>query len=192
MQPDVAMQIFSAAHSENMTNFFVWIGTDGWGNRHMPKVRYYSNFVTTGHIEVFLQVYNEVIKGALISVPVVKDVPDFAEYFYSLKPSTNIRNPWFSKFWESHFNCSFHGNYTDQRRCNEMENLSDHIHRTEFGFMHFVRNAVYTFGHALISMHQVYCRSKGLCDELKKHLENADAQPFLSYLRNAYFEGTVQ
>lgn len=34
-------------------------------------------------------------------------VRDFDDYFRSLKPKTNTRNPWFAEFWESRFNCSF-------------------------------------------------------------------------------------
>jgi hypothetical protein len=36
-------------------------------------------------------------------------VSSFDEYYWSLKPHTNLRNPWFKEFWESHFSCSLGG-----------------------------------------------------------------------------------
>lgn len=122
----------------------------------------------------------------------MKNVPDFNEYFYALKPLKNRRNPWFKEFWELIFNCTFTttNETSEKRRCDENDNLTDNIYQTEFGFMHFTRNAVYAFGHALLSMHKQYCEKKGLCNELKKQLEHPEALPLLHHLKSSSFEGT--
>ncbi|KAB7507758.1 Extracellular calcium-sensing receptor, partial [Armadillidium nasatum] len=33
-------------------------------------------------------------------------VTGFDEYYFSLRPDTNTRNPWFKEFWEHRFNCT--------------------------------------------------------------------------------------
>lgn len=33
-------------------------------------------------------------------------VHDFDDYYFSLNPFTNQRNPWFAEFWETRFQCN--------------------------------------------------------------------------------------
>lgn len=135
-----------------------------------------------------LQELNPVVEGAIASLPVYKVLPGFQEYFYSLKPSKNRRNPWFFEFWSYVFKCSWTN--SSLPKCDETKDLKKQIVGTEFGVMHFVRDAVYAYGNALVSMHTKLCnKTKGICDQLKISLQNEDAQPLLHYLKNGTFNG---
>jgi metabotropic X receptor len=37
--------------------------------------------------------------------PYAEPVTGFEEYFLSLTPATNRRNPWFAEYWEDYFRC---------------------------------------------------------------------------------------
>ena len=39
-------------------------------------------------------------EGALAIQPLAKSMPGFDEYFTSLAPDTNARNPWFQEYWQ--------------------------------------------------------------------------------------------
>lgn len=51
-------------------------------------------------------------------------VPDFDEYFWSLKPRANNPNPWFNEFWEQKFNCTFKRGLRGVRMCTGELSLS--------------------------------------------------------------------
>lgn len=76
-------------------------------------------------------------------------------------------------------------------QCDETKPLKVPIVGTEFGMLHFVRDAVYAFGNALVQMHDKYCDGiKGLCDKLQTSLQNLDAYPLIDYLKNGTFKGS--
>lgn len=54
--------------------------------------------------------------GSLVLQPKVGWVPEFENYFRTLNLA-NSRNPWFSEFWSSVFECS-------KENCDETQNLS--------------------------------------------------------------------
>jgi hypothetical protein len=39
------------------------------------------------------------------------NVTDFDDYYFSLNPYTNTRNPWFREFWQHRFNCTLRDDY---------------------------------------------------------------------------------
>jgi len=43
------------------------------------------------------------VEGALTVQPLAYEVGGFKEYFLSLTPFNNARNPWFVEYWEQHF-----------------------------------------------------------------------------------------
>ena len=42
-------------------------------------------------------------EGAITVQPLVRDLDGFESYFRSLRPDTNLRNPWFSEYWQEFF-----------------------------------------------------------------------------------------
>ena len=59
-----------------------------------------------GNSQSILNEYCQEALGAFVIAKSQREMPDFKEYFRKLKPTTNNRNPWFDKFWETHYNCS--------------------------------------------------------------------------------------
>ena len=43
------------------------------------------------------------VEGALTVQPLAYEVRGFKDYFLSLTPFNNARNPWFVEYWEQHF-----------------------------------------------------------------------------------------
>lgn len=72
----------------NLTNRFLIIGSDGWADRQDVVSEYEMQAV--GSISI------------RIHSPYVKS---FDDYYFSLNPFENQRNPWFKEFWEDKFHC---------------------------------------------------------------------------------------
>ncbi|XP_071953154.1 uncharacterized protein [Antedon mediterranea] len=60
------------------------------------------------------------LKGLTVVNMRDRDVTGFKQYFSNLKPSTNLRNPWFREYWQNVFNCSFEDN---KQMCNDSMSL---------------------------------------------------------------------
>lgn len=79
-----------AVKRNNMTGYFAWIGSDGWGGRIL---------VSNG---------NEAqVEGAITVQPYADPLEGFDEYFLQLRPNSNLDNPWFKEYWEYYFKCRF-------------------------------------------------------------------------------------
>lgn len=73
-----------------VTGRFQWIGSDGWSARALVHVG------------------NEAeVEGTLSIQPMANPVRGFDDYFLSLTPKNNKRNPWFIEFWEHYFSCKW-------------------------------------------------------------------------------------
>lgn len=64
--------------------------SDGWADR-----------------EDIIQDYEEEANGGISIRIQSPTVMDFDDYYFSLKPFKNTRNPWWEEFWEHRFNCTF-------------------------------------------------------------------------------------
>lgn len=51
-------------------------------------------------LPLFAQELAGVTEGAIAIQPLVKNMPGFDEYFASLTPENNARNPWFPEYWQ--------------------------------------------------------------------------------------------
>ena len=75
-----------AVDRNNLTGYFSWIGSDGWGGRTL---------VSRG---------NEAqVEGAVTVQPWAEPIVGFEDYFLGLTPLNNHRNPWFVEYWEDYF-----------------------------------------------------------------------------------------
>ncbi|XP_063826467.1 metabotropic glutamate receptor 1-like [Ostrinia nubilalis] len=93
---------------------------------------------------------------------------DFDSYYHSLKPHTNLRNPWFTEFWEQKFNCSMSDkSEVGIRRCTGLESLGTDY--TQEPKLALVVRGVYALAHALHDMRAAACgaRGPGLCAALR-------------------------
>ncbi|XP_071805460.1 metabotropic glutamate receptor 2-like [Asterias amurensis] len=170
-----AAQLFRAAKRANMVNSFIWIGSDSWSGRQLS---------TNGN--------EDVIEGAITIQPMSTQIPAFDDYFTSLNPQTNNRNPWFKEFWEKHFKCVLPSNISSGRhrdsdlppRCAEDLKLGRDNDYKQEGQIQFVADSVLAFAHALRDMHRAYCRTDGLCDRMRP----IKGQELKEFLQNVSFE----
>lgn len=82
--------LMRAVGRNNATGQFYWIGSDGWSARS----------------SVFQGNENQV-EGTISVQPMSNPVPGFDDYFLSLTPKNNKRNPWFIEYWEQYFQCKW-------------------------------------------------------------------------------------
>ncbi|KAG8197939.1 hypothetical protein JTE90_020315 [Oedothorax gibbosus] len=108
---------------------FLWLGSDGWGTKER---------VTRG--------YEKWALNAITIMPKRFQVKGFDDYFKSLKPSSNTRNPWFEEFWETQFTCKF-GVRKRIKECTGDEDLKT-VYRQE-GLVPMVIDSVYLLATAI-------------------------------------------
>ncbi|XP_045023911.1 metabotropic glutamate receptor 2 isoform X3 [Daphnia magna] len=167
-------EVMRAVRRNNLTANFSWIGSDGWAGRLL---------VSEGN--------EPEVEGTLAFLPQAHPVRGFDNYFLSLTPLNNKRNPWFIEFWENHFQCRYPSspptpyNQNWQRTCTGREKLSPE--GTEFERqLQYVSDAVMAFANAFKDMHQTVCKGqRGLCKEMVP----IDGSELLKYLRRVEFTG---
>ncbi|XP_063611508.1 metabotropic glutamate receptor-like [Penaeus indicus] len=129
----------------------VWVGSDGWSSSSPKRVE-------------------AVVEGAIAVRPLVNSLPGFDEYFRSLTPAGNQRNPWFEE-------------YCAQENCPPAS-----ASYAQAPWLHFVRDAVYAFAHALHNMWEARCEGKsGLCDAMA-HSGHVHGHELFGHLLNVSFE----
>ncbi|GFS23618.1 metabotropic glutamate receptor [Elysia marginata] len=114
------------------------------------------------------------LEGAVTVLPQAEEVQGFKEYFLSLRPDTNERNPWFTEYWEQYFGCR----YPESRETpfNREYNITctgqEQVPRDRFSMeaqLQFVSDSVLAFAYAFKEMHQVLCGgTPGLCDAMRE------------------------
>ena len=74
-------------------------------------------------------------------------IMDFDDYYFTLNPYTNKRNPWFQEFWQQKFKCRLEGpdaDYTYSTPCTgkwmtvRVGNAHAHIRTHAFAHTHYV------------------------------------------------------
>ncbi|ESO92203.1 hypothetical protein LOTGIDRAFT_121187, partial [Lottia gigantea] len=173
--------LLKAAKRKNVVQKYLFIGSDGWGNRQ----------------DVVEDIEDAAVGG--ISVKLYSPrLRDFDDHYSNLKPYNNSRNPWFKEFWQEKFECRLDaGDDTDYRynkTCSETVNKRQSVtisHREQTladtkqdSKLGFVENAVYTMAYALHNMHRDVCGGvPGLCDAMKP----INGSIYLKYLLNVTF-----
>ncbi|KAL5242911.1 hypothetical protein ACI65C_010321, partial [Semiaphis heraclei] len=169
------VSLMKAVRRNNATGNFSWIGSDGWSARDMVS--------DTNEAEV---------EGCLSVQPQANPVIGFEEYFLGLTVENNKRNPWFTEFWEEHFQCRYprsmrtpyNSNYSNE--CDPKFHLREKIPKFE-NQLQFVSDSVLAFAHALYDMHYDHCGPNfvGLCEAMKP----VKGPELLMYLRKVNFTG---
>ncbi|CRL04842.1 CLUMA_CG017895, isoform A [Clunio marinus] len=80
--------ILKAIKRLNLTNRFLIIGSDGWADRQDVVADYEAQAVGS----ISIRIHSPYLKS-------------FDDYYFSLDPFENHRNPWFKEFWEDKFQC---------------------------------------------------------------------------------------
>ncbi|XP_066156356.1 metabotropic glutamate receptor 5-like isoform X2 [Euwallacea fornicatus] len=174
--------LLKATKRLNMTNYFLFIGSDGWADR---------NDVT--------QSYEEQALGGLsirIHSPYVES---FDKYYWSLRPETNVRNPWFKEFWEAKFRCVLNSNWKQSSVkieknltstpyseagtfCTGQESLKENYKQDPK--LSFVIKAIYALAHGLHDMVLDVCGEGVMCPKVSPF----NGSMLKNYLMNVSFE----
>lgn len=156
LRSDDAKELLAAAARLNTS--FIWVASDGWGAQES---------IVKGH-EVTAE-------GAITLELAANPVPEFNQYFLSLNPGKNHRNPWYREFWEQRFQCSLGGGgvegvgleETTLPLCDKDLSMDKTNFEPESKIM-FVVNAVYAIAIALHNMQRSLCfNTTKLCDSMK-------------------------
>ncbi|XP_042905031.1 metabotropic glutamate receptor 3 isoform X1 [Parasteatoda tepidariorum] len=131
LNEDKINHLLDACHRYRISeDRFIWIGSDGWGAKDR---------VVKGN--------EHLVKGAITILPKRYPIDGFDEYFTSLTPETNTRNPWFEEFWETQFNCQFNTmDTTSTIKCTGKEDLKANYKQE--GLVPMVIDAVYLLAEA--------------------------------------------
>lgn len=171
-----AKQLLTAAWKQNVTDHFVWIASDGWGNNQMP-VRD-NPYVAEGALTIELQ---------------TSIVPEFDVYFKNLRPTDNHRNPWFITFWEYIHTCKFNASEADfekVRVCTGQEILNPQIYKQE-SKLQCVYDAVYAMAYALHAYLRDHCKRFYDWRVCLKKIRIDGESFYRNYILNVSFEGEL-
>nr|APC26117.1 metabotropic glutamate receptor type 3 [Homarus americanus] len=156
-EKQVALRLLETVRLRGQQNRFLWLGSDGWSSSSLMNVE-------------------AVAEGAISVQPLIRSLPGFDEYFTNLTPVTNTRNPWFTEYWQ-HLGCAL-----DAPTCPSVgENYR------QVPWLHFVRDSVIAFAHALHTMWEDKCKGrKGLCEAMV-HNGHIHGQDLYNHLLNVQF-----
>jgi len=148
---------------------FIWIASDAWAGS-----------------TVIRDMYPTVAAGLFAFQPFTMEVDEFAEYFSSLRPSTNQRDHFFSEFYEE-----ICGN--NAADCPN-GSITDHVNYEQGNIVPLVIDAVYVYAHALQNFLDDNCDSPLVwnpfdhtCTGMRHSLTGEN---LLGYLFNVTFSGT--
>ncbi|XP_069557913.1 metabotropic glutamate receptor 1 isoform X1 [Brachyistius frenatus] len=150
---------------------FLLVGSDGWADRYEVVEGYEQE--AEGGITMKLQ--SAVVKS-------------FDDYYLKLRLDTNIRNPWFSEFWQYRFQCRLPGNPQENKNYKKVCSGNEGLHENyvQDSKMGFVINAIYAMAHGLHDMHKELCPGlTGLCEAM----DPIDGSKLLDYLLKTSFRG---
>ncbi|XP_077578418.1 metabotropic glutamate receptor 5b [Stigmatopora nigra] len=163
--------ILMAMRRQGMVGEFLLVGSDGWADRYD---------VTDGYVK-------EAAGGITIKLQSA-DVKWFDDYYLKLRPDNNLRNPWFTEFWQHRFHCRLKGHPQESpkynRTCGKRESLrQQYAQDTKMGF---VINAIYSMAYGLHNMQRALCPGyQGLCDAMRP----IDGARLLDFLMKTNFTG---
>ena len=161
-----AGKLLEAAKTLKVKDKFIWVGSDAWASR-----------------ESVVEDREEIVEGAIAVQPLRRELPGYSDYFSQLVSTPNKRNPWFAEYLEIYHSCS---NRTSITSCINESKKGEFLELPEQLYIHFVRDAVYAFAHAIHNLHRDACDGNGapkLCPEFKRRV----FRDLKEYLRNVTF-----
>ena len=164
-----AGKLLQAAKDLEVKDKLLWIGSDAWASR-----------------ESVVENREEFVDGAIAIMPLRRILPAYNEYFKTLITKKNHRNPWFDEYLEVYHQCTNLEEKMDTLpHCREKQAL----YRDQV-YIHFVRDAVYAFAHAVHNLHLDVCGSfdgeHRLCPAFKEQV----FEQLVSYIANVSFVDT--
>ncbi|GFR04976.1 metabotropic glutamate receptor 7 [Trichonephila clavata] len=165
LNEDKISELLDACERCNLPkNRFIWIGSDGWG----AKERIVAN-------------REQFVEGTITILP--KRYPiqaDFDDYFKSLRPSSNSRNPWFKEFWENQFDCVFKKAKSAKMRkqCTGREDISEYYQQE--GLVPMVIDSVQLLATAI----KTFCSEHPHFCEDPERMSVKDRNKFVEVIRN--------
>ncbi|XP_045107774.1 metabotropic glutamate receptor-like isoform X2 [Portunus trituberculatus] len=167
-----AREVLKAARRLNLTSYFHWVASDGWGKQ--------------SHLVEGLQ---EVAEGA-ITVELTSDVvKGFDTYMSRLTPHTNTRNPWFEEYWEKFFGCHLSSVPGSDLSCGPDLRITKEAGYQQDPKVQFVVDAVYSFAHSLSHLQQSKCPDTTIVCDAMSNYDGGDF--YREYLLNVSFKGVV-
>ncbi|GFO22790.1 metabotropic glutamate receptor-like [Plakobranchus ocellatus] len=157
--------LLTAIQDLGAVGWHVWIGSDTWAD-HLTMVP----------PETRIALY-----GSFITKFYLPDVPKFEQHFRTIKPSSS-ENPWFRRFWEHQFNCSFL-----DRTCDESRDITE---SRDFHFLSLIGlaiDSVYAYAHALTDLRERECPQ----ESGPAFRDCVSGSRLLAYLKNVSFDGTT-
>ena len=134
-----------------------------------------------------MQGLEEVAQGAITVELTSKRIAEFDDYMAELTPFSNTRNPWFREYWETIFQCGLETSAAVP--CDPELRLLPKNGFVQESKVQFVIDAVYTYAHALQSLHRDLCGgSRDVCPEMRKY---DGGQFYKKYILNVSFTGEV-
>ena len=154
--------VHSFAREKNLTwqQNLTWVATDYWGS-----------------LKSVVEDFEYIAKNAITLDFDAKPDLDFMNYFANLTPNDERarKNPWFAEYWQQHFNCYLHSQYSSvyKEPC-DPENTLRNEYLGMSSTVPFVVNAVSSVIWAIHWLVQDQCgyNSTMLCPAAKEHMQS--------------------
>ena len=98
-----------------------------------------------------------------------------------MKP--NNRNPWFNEYLQEYHNCTYNPKNTNLSDCKNA-NTKNFVQQQ---YIHFIRDAVYAFAHAIHNLHKKSCNSFSKKDRLCSKFKEKVFVDLVKYLEEVTF-----
>lgn len=161
--------LFTAMRTANATGEFTVVASDAW----------------TTDAQLISGLEAEALGSLALRVHVLPDM-DFEQYYTTLNPVNNTRNPWFREFWQTWFNCSLctAGSCENPTRpkCTGNETLREK--HSQDPMVSGVKSALYMVAYALDDMLRDYCATDANVTDDCTRKVHVSGERFVEYLRN--------
>ncbi|KAG0710209.1 Metabotropic glutamate receptor 3 [Chionoecetes opilio] len=169
----VAVRLLKTVELSNNHDKFLWLGSDAWTYDTLQELAFAA-------------------EGALAIQPLAKTIPGFNEHFASLRSAPDSRNPWFSEYWRHRDDAQLLNHrirpggrsLQSDPQANQMNFTKPYLHEP---WLHFVRDAVMSFAHALHAMWEAECEGQPGSCEAMAHGGHLHGHHLLQYLQNVSF-----
>ncbi|XP_002735016.2 uncharacterized protein LOC100374272 [Saccoglossus kowalevskii] len=160
--------------------------TRGMINAAFQASQSYQWVLTNGKIQNdTLTNLDNVAGGFIIISRKTAELSSFDNYFVTLNPDNNVRNPWFQEYWQETFQCNLPNNAKYLRNCSNTLTLPRPLQNGIGNFVGDVINSVYAIANGIHNLINEKCvgQSEGLCTEFV----SATPEEFISAIQSVNF-----